>query len=458
MAMMLNRARDLGLADLPLLGSPDRGLPFAWKDGRPIDRGGFIAAARDLAARLPDRPQVVNYCEDRYHFIVALAAAMMRGQITHLPHDRTPHALAHLTQKHPDIYCLVDTGMVPADLMCVAVDDRTPEILGAADIPAFPEDQIAAYVYTGGTTGAPSASVKTWGALVAGSWRIAKGIGLADHPDSMIIATVPAQHMYGLELSVLLPLTEGLTVHADRPLFPVDVERCAREADGDVVLVTTPVHLKALIAGEAKLPGLVKIISATAPLSRSLADRAELALDAPIVEIYGCSEAGSMASRRTIDGDRWRTLDGITLDCHDGRWFAHVPYLPAAVPLQDIIDLASPTEFELRGRTSEMVNVAGKRASLSGLNAILNDIPGVEDGVFCCLETGSDREIVRMSAFVVAPRLSAAQIRRRLRDKIDPVFMPRPLHLVDALPRTAAGKLTKSALEALARETRNERQ
>lgn len=454
---MLSGARHLAQTDLPLLGGAGQGQTFAWRDGRPIDRERFLSAVFELAEGLPDLPQVINYCGDRYNFIVALAAGMVRGQATHLPNDRTPHALAHLTERFPDIYCIVDADPAPDGVKSVNVLDFAPEHPSVHDVPAFPDDQIAAYVYTGGTTGQPSANVKTWGALVDGSWRIAKGIGLEDHPDATVVATVPAQHMYGLELSIMLPLTNGLGVHADRPLFANDVERCVNEIAGNVILVTTPVHLKALIASRISLPGLVKIISATAPLSGALAREAEDVLAAPIVEIYGCSEAGSIGSRRPTAGPRWRTLEGISLDAHDDQWFAHVPYLAAAVPLQDIMQLISPTEFELRGRTAEMVNVAGKRASLSGLNAILNDIPGVQDGVFHCVNAEGVREVSRMSAFVVAPQMTAAQIKRLLRDRIDPAFMPRPLHLVDALPRTETGKLTKSALARLVRDVGDRR-
>jgi hypothetical protein len=53
-------------------------------------------------------------------------------------------------------------------------------------------------------------------------------------------------------------------------------------------------------------------------------------------------------------------------------------------------------------------------------------------------------------AFAVAPGVERATIVAQLRSRIDPVFLPRPLVLVDALPRNAAGKLTRDALTVLA--------
>ena len=54
--------------------------------------------------------------------------------------------------------------------------------------------------------------------------------------------------------------------------------------------------------------------------------------------------------------------------------------------------------------------------------------------------------IRRVAALVVAPGLTAAQIHERLAASIDPAFMPRPLVLVDALPRNELGKLPREEL------------
>jgi acyl-coenzyme A synthetase/AMP-(fatty) acid ligase len=49
----------------------------------------------------------------------------------------------------------------------------------------------------------------------------------------------------------------------------------------------------------------------------------------------------------------------------------------------------------------------------------------------------------------VAPGKSVRAIRAALRRHIDPAFLPRPLHLVAALPRNENGKLTRQALDEL---------
>ena len=101
-----------------------------------------------------------------------------------------------------------------------------------------------------------------------------------------------------------------------------------------------------------------------------------------------------------------------------------------------------------------MVNIAGKRNSLGYLNHQLTSIPGVSDGVFFLPDEAEPDGVTRLTAFAVAPGLTAAQLAEALRERIDAAFMPRPLYLVDALPRQLTGKLPREALRKLAAEAR----
>lgn len=446
-----------GAASTPLIRPETLDRPLTWRRGQAITRGAFVSDVQRLVKRLPEHGAAVNYCTDRYYFTVALAAAALRGHVSHLPHDRTNHSLAHLSSAHPGLYCLLDTDDRPGMVPCIRVDGIP--LAPAADnrIPSLLRDQLVAEVYTGGSTGEPQPNAKTWGALAEGAWRIAAGLDLAEHPDATILATVPPQHMFGLELSIMVPLCQAMPFWPKKPFYPADIERAVAEIPGPVVLVTTPVHLKALAGTKPALPSLVKIVSATAHLAKSLAEQIEALYGAPVLEIYGCSEAGSLASRHTVSDAPWRALEDISLHTGDDGCEVHLPYLPDPVTLQDVVELLSSTEFFLRGRTSEMINLAGKRASLSGLNAILNEIHGVEDGTFFVPPGGSEDAVVRLGAVVVAPGMDEATIRRELRDRVDPVFIPRPIFLVDALPRSEAGKLSAETLATMVRRAHGEK-
>jgi acyl-coenzyme A synthetase/AMP-(fatty) acid ligase len=194
------------------------------------------------------------------------------------------------------------------------------------------------------------------------------------------------------------------------------------------------------------------LLSATAPLSEALAREAEARLSAPLYEIYGCTESGQLASRRTGVSQSWVPFSGIRLDQEAGNTFASGGYVEGRVPISDVIELQDGGFFFLHGRHADMVNIAGKRTSLAYLNRQLSAIPEVEDGCFYMPDEAKEASvegITRLCAFVVAPALTSNQLLNALRSRIDPIFLPRPLVMVESLPRNATGKLPRGELQAL---------
>jgi acyl-coenzyme A synthetase/AMP-(fatty) acid ligase len=107
-----------------------------------------------------------------------------------------------------------------------------------------------------------------------------------------------------------------------------------------------------------------------------------------------------------------------------------------------------PERFLLHGRTADLVNIAGKRTSLASLNYHLNSIPGVLDATFVVPQDAGDG-VTRLAALVVAPALTPETVLAGLRQRIDPAFLPRPVCMVNALPRNETGKLPRAEVEAL---------
>jgi len=420
------------------------GNPVARQGSRVISRSVFLSEIATLADQLPDRLYIVNLCSDRYGFSVALAAALLRSQVTLLPADGSPAAIAQLQADYPALYALTDAAE-PADLPCLRLPYPTLAQGNHDKIPAFPPEQIAAVLFTSGSTGCPHPSPRRWGRLVAGSLAAGQALGIRRHSGAVVVATVPHAHSYGLESAVMLPLQNGLQLAATRPFFPADVAAALEVCDAPGILVTTPVHLRALV-GDATTPngqraGLV--LSATAPLPVELAARAEAAFAAPVFEIYGCSEAGQVAARRTIEGPVWRCLRGFGVrQDAAGTWVSGPD--EDDVLLADHIEPINAQEFLLQGRTADLVNVAGKRSSLGYLTRQLTTIDGVEDGVFVMPEDANAGAPPRLAALVVAPGHTAGTILAALRSRIDPAFLPRPLLVVDRLPRDALGKLPRA--------------
>jgi acyl-coenzyme A synthetase/AMP-(fatty) acid ligase len=245
--------------------------------------------------------------------------------------------------------------------------------------------------------------------------------------------------MYGFESTVLIALLGGAAFDAERPFYPADIARALERASRPRMLVTTPFHLKMLLDSGLTLPAIELLVCATAPLSPQLAARAEAALGAPLMEIYGCTEAGQVASRRPTSAIEWHTYDGLHLSGDGAETVVQGGHVPLATRLADVIEVIDPTRFRLLGRSNDLINIAGKRSSLSHLNYHLNMLPRVQDGAFWLPHDAADGGVVRLIAFVVAPGLTPQalhdQVIKGLRDRIDAAFLPRRVLPVPSLPR-----------------------
>jgi acyl-coenzyme A synthetase/AMP-(fatty) acid ligase len=369
-----------------------------------------------------------------------------------LPSTHTPAVIRQLAQFAPDAFCLTDEPSCTIDLPKFHFPQFPQEGGPAWQIPRISATQLAAIVFTSGSTGMPLPYKKTWGKLARCVLDGAPRLGLLDGRRHTLIGTVPSQHMYGFESTVLLGLMSGNAFGAERPFYPADICAALAAAPHPRALISTPVHLRTLLASGVDLPAVELIVSATAPLAADLAREVETRFGARLIEIYGSTETGQIATRRTADTATWHLWPDVHLTATDDRVFAHGGHVEQETLMCDIIDIVNEEEFLLRGRTADLVNVAGKRSSFAYLNTQLNAIPGVIDGAFFLREADrlSGTGVVRLAAVVVAPTLNSAQLTEELRQRIDAVFLPRPLLLVERLPRNATGKLPHHALQSLA--------
>jgi len=251
--------------------------------------------------------------------------------------------------------------------------------------------------------------------------------------------------MWGMETSILFPLFANASISDRTPFYPQDIAHALQSLPRPRALVSSPVHLKALLDSGVAVSGLERIFSATAPLSRELAQALEERFDTRVFEVFGCTESGILAGRQTATESLWRVGDLFELEAGEDGVLVKAAHLPADVKLHDIIELRGNGRFEWIGRHQDMVNVAGKRGSLADLNRRLLAIPGVADGVI--FRPGGDAG--RLAAMVVAPQLRSAEVLQALKAVVDSVFLPRPVYMVEALPRQETGKLPNAAVMAL---------
>ncbi|WP_439686084.1 Acyl-coenzyme A synthetases/AMP-(Fatty) acid ligases-like protein [Cupriavidus oxalaticus] len=453
------------MTEIPLIAHTSPAAVLAWVQGRPVTVRQFLADVALLAAALPEGSHVFNACADRYRFAVGLCAALVRGKATLLPSSQTPETVRQLRAFAPDVFCLRDQ---PAPAMAMPVFDYHQGVAGAtADggpdvppmVPSIPADRVLAYVFTSGSTGTPVPHRKTWGAMARGARAAAQRLGLSDGRAWTLVGTVPPQHMFGLEATVMLALQGGAALASAPAFYPADVRDALAAVPAPRALVSSPVHLRTLVQADMAMPAADLLLCATAPLGRELAAAAEALFHGPLREIYGSTETGQLATRRTAQEDIWTLVPGVRLqprttegDADTVTW-AEGGHIEQPVALGDAIEALDAGHFLLHGRKGDLLNIAGKRTSLAYLDHQLNAIDGVQDGAFFMPgdshEGDAQGHVVRLVAVVVAPGATSAAILQALRERIDPAFLPRPLLFAERLPRNAAGKLPRDALAAL---------
>ncbi|MDD2987811.1 MAG: AMP-binding protein [Zoogloea sp.] len=429
------------LTDLP---APDSII--AWLPAGPVTRNQFLADVRQLAGQLPEGQHVLNICHNRYHFLVGLAAAIVCGKVSLLPSSLTPNTVTRLRHDAPDLFCLHDTSLDDIDLPGIPFPPARAPVEGILAVPEIPADQVVAHVFTSGSTGTALVHRKTWGSLVINALSESERLGARG---CTLVGTVPPQHMYGFESTVLICLHGGAACWSGRPFYPADISAALDAVPAPRALVTTPFHLRTLLEAGLRLPPVDFLLSATAPLSEELAARAEAACGAPLLEIYGCTETGQLASRRSTQTRAWQLLGEVTLCATETGHAAQGGHVEGTVPIGDVIELVDERHFLLHGRNADQVNIAGKRTSLAYLNQQLLDVPGVTDGVFFMPDAEPDDHATRLCACVVAPGHTRQSLLAALRSRIDTAFLPRPLVFVERLPRNAASKLPRADLLAL---------
>lgn len=433
-------------AALPLLRGYAPETILTWWQGRPMTCRHFASHAVALAGRLPAGGAVLNLCDDRSAFVLGWVAALVRGLPTILPADRTAKAVSQAIREGSAACALIDHASQRercGSLPCLHIGYDAEVDAVHSELPEIPSGQIAAILYTSGSTGKPEPAVKHWGGLVSAARTLGDMLGWKLPQNGCVIGAVAPQHMFGLETTVMLPLQWGSAIRPERPLLPADLVNVLRTAETPSWLMVTPLHAESYVGAKISSAerGPAGIISSTMPLSRQTAITLEQAWKTPVWEIYGSTETGMIGLRRTAQTGNWRLSSDLLLDFSGSDAMISGRAGMPGQKLQDQLRPAGADGFMLLGRSSDLVKIGGKRAMLPQLNALLCSLPGVRDAVLVQPE-----EDGRLVALVVSDGRDAGSIRAELSRHLDPAFLPRPVWLVDRLPRNSNGKLPRQSL------------
>jgi O-succinylbenzoic acid--CoA ligase len=307
-------------------------------------------------------------------------------------------------------------------------------------------DAPAVVVHTSGTTTAPRPVDLTYGNWLWSALGSAAALG---HPaDERWLCTLPLSHVGGL--SILVRSVIAGTIAVVRPRF--DAASVAAELmapDGPTIVSLVPTTLaRTLDAGLDHPPRLRWALLGGAPIPPVLLERAAAA-GVPVAPTYGLTETCSQVA-----------TFGVPLFCTrvalapDGEILVQGPtvagWTAEARPVLHTGDLGAwdaDGRLQLVGRAAETIISGGENVAPAEVEAVLEAHPGV-------LEAGvrgrPDPEWGEAVVAVVVPRAGAAPTADELRawcgERLARYKVPKAIVLADALPRTASGKLRRTAL------------
>lgn len=438
-------------------GEDEPTRPVGWRGGKWLSQGELGARVRLVQRRLEalsSDPEVLLFCRGRLDFLVGLLAIWRAGRVAYLA-----SSVEGLRQMRSSGLCAVvsraeDALGMGSSLCLDELSLSELESEGSLSM-SFSEHQPILRLVTSGTSGHPEVHEKTAGQVLGEVCALRERLGWTS--DDVVLASVPPHHLYGLLFSILLPLSVGAPIVLDaraepdvfHPLVWAELVQGARATR----LVTVPVHLRTLL--EAQLGSLAparQLIGSAAALDPEWARGAHELWGLDVVDVLGSTETGGIALRRPVTERAWRPLPRVRLRVDEElRLWVRSPFADGEA--REVLSgdrgvLQADGSFLHQGRSDGIVKIGGRRISLQEIEACVKEKSGVREARALARDVSGLRG-QEIWLVVEGSELSEAQLFAHLRERLEPVFVPRRLRVVSALPINDRGKVTRDALLAL---------
>jgi malonyl-CoA/methylmalonyl-CoA synthetase len=438
-----------------------------------------------LAFLLINRVEIIDLwlaCIKLGVIVVPINVLYQSREIAHIVSDSAPNAVVTTADRTRDL---------ASDVVAWDVDELTREAHMLIDLGVRPPvvihtrcaaDTPAALVYTSGTTGASKGAVLTHGNFAANAlalnaiWRM--------HAEDRLLTTLPLFHVHGLANAVHQWLCCGCHMKLTARF---DAARAAAwfEAYAPTVFYGVPtmyIRLLELDSAAARRIGARArlFVSGSAPLPAHVLDAFHAHVGHVIIERYGMTET-LMNTSNPYDGERRAGTVGVPLpmtsvrvvdeqgvdvgDGVSGELWVRGPNVCAGYWRRDDATAAAFRDgwfrtgdigvraddgyITLEGRRSELIISGGFNIYPREIEELLMEQPGVREAAVVGAADPVRGEIP--VAYVVYDHdADNASLTRTLTDALRPQLasfkLPRRFVRVDALPRTALGKVQKHLL------------
>jgi len=406
-----------------------------------------------VAVHLPKSPLVILLylaCVRAGAVLVPLNPAYTDAEVDHLLGDADPKV----------VFADQDTL---ADALARGREDEPEAILGPSDL--------AAILYTSGTTGRPKGAMLTHGNLASNAATLSRLWAFG--PEDVLVHALPVFHMHGLFVATNCVLASGA-----RMLFlpKFDAGQVCEALPSGTVFMGVPTYYTRLLdvvsLDQSRVGHVRLFISGSAPLPPGVFDRFRERTGHAILERYGMTET-SMISSNPLVGERrpgavGRPLPGVEVrlagDGDVGEIEVRGPNVFPGYWRQGERSDFSPDGFfrtgdlgrfdadgylRIVGRTKDLVISGGLNVYPVEVEAALDAVDGVAESAVIGVPDSDLGEIV-VAVVVADPgaTLDPDALRQATRTHLAGFKVPRRVEVVDALPRNAMGKVEKAALRA----------
>jgi acyl-coenzyme A synthetase/AMP-(fatty) acid ligase len=409
-------------------------------------RNAFIGRA------VPADEPVYLCVEEKHHLLAALLASLAGAPTFVLPHSFDSRVLREIQGTKPFHLILADRAVdPPAGTTVISVGECSPDDRPLALV--RPPDRSFISLFTGGSTGKPRTWDKTPANLFGEAIHLARtfGVGRGD----LLLSTVPPQHIYGLLGSVLLPFVASARVLRRTCILPREILSTLQN-DKPTVLVSAPIHYRAMRSDDLQRFSLRLALSSAAPLDSGDAAFFLQRTGLAITEIYGSTETGGMAIRAYgSDHGSWEPFSCIDWKILADRLCVHSDFVSPDLPCDeegffmtaDRVVKAGVKRFKFLGRADHIIKIAGKRVDLEEIREKIRQIAGVNDAYVTVAPFNGGRQSA--IAALVASDLPARKLSMAIRSMDDPYGRPRRIRVVKAIPILPNGKIDRQRIDQL---------
>lgn len=339
-------------------------------------------------------------------------------------------------------------------------------------------DDLAAIIYTSGTTGRSKGAMLSQANLLSNAHALKQIWELAD--SDVLIHALPLFHIHGLFISLNTALLAGTRV---RLLPRFDVTLVLDALPGATVFMGVPTYYVRLL-GDARFDraaaqGLRLCISGSAPLLMETFDAFEQRTGKVLLERYGMSECGIIASNLPGTGIRRGAvglpLPGVELQVADENGSALATNAVGSVEVRgpgvfggywqmpektkaefradgffvtgDVGKLDEEGYLHLVGRAKDMIISGGLNVYPSEIEAAINGLPEVEESAVIGVPHADFGEaVVAVLCLRPGERVEAGQLILSLKEELAGFKLPKAIIFADELPRNTMGKVEKAVL------------